>query len=79
MDTLYVFLLKLAVPWAVCSAPLHRVVYIAILTVSEIIGQVVILETLTKEQIHSVVVMGAGNHYKTMIMFCSHYNYYMIP
>ena len=30
MDTLYVFLLKLAVPWAVCSAPLRRVVYIVI-------------------------------------------------
>ena len=60
MDTLYVFLLKLAVPWAVCSAPLHRVVYISDLTVSEIIGQVVIFGALTKEQIHSVVVMGAG-------------------
>ena len=30
------------------------------LTVSEIIGQVVIFGALTKEQIHSVVVMGAG-------------------
>ena len=30
------------------------------LTVAEIIGQVVIFGALTKEQIHSVVVMGAG-------------------
>ena len=44
MDILYVFPLKLDVPWAVYSAPLHRVVYIRDLTVSEIIGQVVILE-----------------------------------
>ena len=44
----------------VFCASTHKAVCTDDLTVAEIIGQVVIFGALTKEQIHSVVVMGAG-------------------
>ena len=69
---------KLAVLWDVYSVLLHRAVLYRDLTVSEIIGQVVIFGALTKSKFILLSLWAQVSRYKTMIMCYKHYNYYMI-